>query len=147
MGLEPDQGRDGLWSLRYWRGLLGSARPRHDQKQFTALLIGEDPLNVDKLYKKLLLRSGGNGAIAGVAITSASGIEIVFTRSGRPHPPDFGLQSHRWKVPRPSALLAHPPDSRRQSCRSCDMEAPGGGGHRQQPDGFTASSSRATAFL
>jgi len=77
MGLEPDHGRDGLWSLRYWRGLLGSARPRHDQKQFTALLIGEDPLNVDKLYKKLLLRSGGNGPIAGVAITSASGIEIV----------------------------------------------------------------------
>jgi len=67
--------------------------------------------------------------------------------SVKPHPPDFGLQSHRWKVPRPSALLAHPPDSRRQSCRSCDMEAPGGGGHRQQPDGFTASSSRATAFL
>src|SRR5258708_8211155 len=47
------------------------------EKQFKALLIGEDALNVDKLYKKMLLRSGGYGAIGGVTIAAASGVEIA----------------------------------------------------------------------
>ena len=40
-------------------------------------VIGEDPLNVDRLYTKMLMRSAGAGAIAGVTVTAASGIEIA----------------------------------------------------------------------
>ena len=40
-------------------------------------IIGEDPLNVDRLYTKMLMRSAGAGAIAGVTVTAASGIEIA----------------------------------------------------------------------
>src|SRR5262245_15498224 len=39
------------------------------------IVKGEDPLNVDKLYTKLLMESAGAGAIGGVTITAASGIE------------------------------------------------------------------------
>ena len=39
--------------------------------------MGEDPLNVDKLYTKMLMESAGAGAIAGVTVTAASGIEIA----------------------------------------------------------------------
>src|ERR1700736_1567160 len=38
------------------------------------IVKGEDPLNVDKLYTKLLAESAGAGAIGGVTITAASGI-------------------------------------------------------------------------
>ena len=41
------------------------------------IITGEDPLNVDKLYTKMLMRSAGAGAIAGVTVTAASGIEIA----------------------------------------------------------------------
>src|SRR5688572_7208040 len=41
------------------------------------IVIGEDPLNVDKLYTKMLMESAGAGAIAGVTVTAASGIEIA----------------------------------------------------------------------
>lgn len=40
-------------------------------------IIGEDPLNVDKLYTKMLMKSAGAGAIGGVTVTAASGIEIA----------------------------------------------------------------------
>jgi len=46
-------------------------------RQFKDLLVGEDPLNVDRLYTKMLMRSGGYGAIGGVTITAASGVEIA----------------------------------------------------------------------
>jgi L-alanine-DL-glutamate epimerase-like enolase superfamily enzyme len=46
-------------------------------KRFKDDLIGEDPLNVVKLYTKLLLFNGGYGAIAGVTVQAASGIEIA----------------------------------------------------------------------
>ncbi len=45
--------------------------------QFKPLLIGEDPLNVDKLYTKVLMKSAGAGALGGVTVTAASGIEIA----------------------------------------------------------------------
>ena len=45
--------------------------------QFKNLLIGEDPLNVDKLYHKVLMMSAGQGAIGGITVTAASGIEIA----------------------------------------------------------------------
>src|SRR5277367_3874553 len=41
------------------------------------IIVGEDPLNVDKLYTKMLMRSAGAGAIGGVTMTAASGIEIA----------------------------------------------------------------------
>ncbi len=41
------------------------------------IIVGEDPLNVDKLYTKMLMESAGAGAIAGVTVTAASGIEIA----------------------------------------------------------------------
>lgn len=41
------------------------------------IVIGEDPLNVDKLYTKMLMQSAGAGAIGGVTMTAASGIEIA----------------------------------------------------------------------
>src|SRR5437773_1096928 len=41
------------------------------------IIVGEDPLNVDKLCTKMLMRSAGAGAIAGVTVTAASGIEIA----------------------------------------------------------------------
>jgi len=40
-------------------------------------LIGEDPLNVDRLYTKMLMRNAGAGAIGGVTMTAASGVEIA----------------------------------------------------------------------
>src|SRR5690242_7945151 len=40
------------------------------------IVIGEDPLNVDKLYTKMLMQSAGAGAIAGVTVTAAIGLEI-----------------------------------------------------------------------
>ncbi|MBI3473787.1 MAG: mandelate racemase/muconate lactonizing enzyme family protein [Candidatus Solibacter usitatus] len=45
--------------------------------QLKPLVVGEDPLNVEKLYTKMLMRSAGAGAIAGVTVTAASGIEIA----------------------------------------------------------------------
>jgi gluconate/galactonate dehydratase len=41
------------------------------------IVVGEDPLNVDKLYTKMLMESAGAGALAGVTVTAASGIEIA----------------------------------------------------------------------
>jgi L-alanine-DL-glutamate epimerase-like enolase superfamily enzyme len=41
------------------------------------IVVGEDPLNVDKLYTKMIMESAGAGAIAGVTVTAASGIEIA----------------------------------------------------------------------
>ena len=41
------------------------------------ILVGEDPLNVDKLFTKMLMQSAGAGSIGGVTVTAASGIEIA----------------------------------------------------------------------
>jgi L-alanine-DL-glutamate epimerase-like enolase superfamily enzyme len=46
-------------------------------KQLKPLVVGEDPLNVDKLYTGMLMRSAGAGAIGGVTVSAASGIEIA----------------------------------------------------------------------
>ena len=40
-------------------------------------IIGEDPLNVDKLYHKMLMLTAGAGAQSGITVTAASGIEIA----------------------------------------------------------------------
>jgi L-alanine-DL-glutamate epimerase-like enolase superfamily enzyme len=46
-------------------------------RQLAPHIIGEDPLNVDKLYTKMLMLSAGAGAQGGVTMTAASGIEIA----------------------------------------------------------------------
>ena len=46
-------------------------------KRFREQLIGQDPMNVVKLYTGLLLFNGGYGAIAGVTVQAATGIEIA----------------------------------------------------------------------
>lgn len=46
-------------------------------RQLKPLIVGEDPLNVDKLYTKMLMKSAGAGAIGGATVTAASGIEIA----------------------------------------------------------------------
>jgi L-alanine-DL-glutamate epimerase-like enolase superfamily enzyme len=45
--------------------------------QLKPQIIGEDPFNIDKLYTKMLMRSAGQGALAGVTVTAASGVEIA----------------------------------------------------------------------
>ncbi len=45
--------------------------------QLKQQVVGEDPFNVDKLYTKMLMRSAGQGALAGVTVTAASGVEIA----------------------------------------------------------------------
>jgi len=39
------------------------------------VILGEDPLDIDPLYTKMILRAGGAGAIAGVTVTAISGVE------------------------------------------------------------------------
>ena len=46
-------------------------------RQLKPAIIGEDPLNVDKLYTTMLMRSAGSGAIGGQTVSAASGIEIA----------------------------------------------------------------------
>ena len=45
--------------------------------RFKEQLVGEDPLNVVKLYTKLLFLNGGYGAQGGITMHAASGIEIA----------------------------------------------------------------------
>jgi L-alanine-DL-glutamate epimerase-like enolase superfamily enzyme len=70
--IETDAGVSGIGEA-YW----GPGVKDIVLQQMKALVVGEDPMNVDKLYTKMLLRSGGYGAIGGVTITAASGIEIA----------------------------------------------------------------------
>jgi L-alanine-DL-glutamate epimerase-like enolase superfamily enzyme len=69
--IETDAGISGLGEA-YW----GPGVKDLVLRQLKPLLIGEDPLNVDKLYTKMLMMSAGAGALAGVTVTAASGIEI-----------------------------------------------------------------------
>lgn len=70
--VETDAGIHGIGEAYWGWGVkdlvLNKLRP---------IVIGEDPLNVDKLYTKMLMESAGAGAIAGVTVTAASGIEIA----------------------------------------------------------------------
>src|SRR5258708_9528441 len=70
--VETDAGISGLGEA-YWgpgvKDLIVNQLQQH--------ILGEDPLNVDRLYHKMLMRSAGAGAIGGVTVTAASGIEIA----------------------------------------------------------------------
>jgi L-alanine-DL-glutamate epimerase-like enolase superfamily enzyme len=70
--IETDSGLYGIGEA-YW----GPGVKDVILKILKPLLIGEDPLNVDKLYTKMLMKNGGAGAISGVTVTAASGIEIA----------------------------------------------------------------------
>ena len=70
--IETDAGVSGIGEA-YW----GPGVKDMILKRFKENLVGEDPLNVVKLYTKLLLFNGGYGAIAGVTVQAASGIEIA----------------------------------------------------------------------
>ncbi len=70
--IETDAGIHGIGEA-YW----GPGVKDLVLNQLAQHVIGEDPLNVDKLYTKMLMRSAGAGALAGVTVTAASGIEIA----------------------------------------------------------------------
>ncbi len=70
--VETDSGLYGLGEA-YW----GPGVKDLVLNQLAQHVIGEDPLNVDKLYTKMLMRSAGAGAQSGVTVTAASGIEIA----------------------------------------------------------------------
>jgi L-alanine-DL-glutamate epimerase-like enolase superfamily enzyme len=70
--IETDSGLYGIGEA-YW----GPGVKDVILKIMKPLLIGEDPLNVDKLYTKVLMKNAGAGAISGVTVTAASGIEIA----------------------------------------------------------------------
>ncbi len=70
--VETDSGISGLGEA-YWgpgvKDIVLNLLQQH--------VIGEDPLNVDKLYHKMLMLTAGAGAQSGVTVTAASGIEIA----------------------------------------------------------------------
>ena len=70
--IETDSGLYGIGEA-YW----GPGVKDLVLRQLKPLIIGEDPLNVDKLYTWMLMKSAGAGAIGGVTVTAASGIEIA----------------------------------------------------------------------
>ena len=76
--IETDAGVHGIGEA-YW----GPGVKDIILKRLKDELIGEDPLNVVKLYTKCLLFNGGYGAIAGLTVQAASGIEIALVGSGR----------------------------------------------------------------
>ena len=70
--IETDAGVYGIGE-GYW----GPGAKDITLKRFRDQLIGEDPLNVVKLYTKLLFLNGGYGATGGLTMHAASGIEIA----------------------------------------------------------------------
>lgn len=70
--VETDAGISGIGEA-YW----GPGVKDLIVKQLKPIVVGEDPFNVDRLYTKMLMRSAGAGAIAGVTMTAASGVEIA----------------------------------------------------------------------
>src|SRR5258706_13737758 len=80
--IETDAGVHGIGE-GYW----GPGAKDITLKRFKEQLVGEDPLNVVKLYTKLLFLNGGYGATGGLTYHPASGIEIpLWDLAGRPPP-------------------------------------------------------------
>jgi len=46
-------------------------------ERMTPFLVGENPLDVDRLFEHLVQRTSGEGSLAGVTVTAISGIEIA----------------------------------------------------------------------
>jgi L-alanine-DL-glutamate epimerase-like enolase superfamily enzyme len=70
--IETDSGVHGIGE-GYW----GPGAKDITLKRFKEQLVGEDPINVVKLYTKLLFLNGGYGATGGLTMHAASGIEIA----------------------------------------------------------------------
>ena len=70
--IETDAGVHGIGE-GYW----GPGVKDITLNRFKEQLVGEDPLNVVKLYTKLLFLNGGYGAQGGITMHAASGIEIA----------------------------------------------------------------------
>ncbi|HEV2272627.1 MAG TPA: mandelate racemase/muconate lactonizing enzyme family protein [Acidobacteriaceae bacterium] len=70
--IETDSGLYGIGEA-YW----GPGVKDLIERQLKPLILGQDPLNVDKLYTWMLMRSAGAGAIGGATVSAASGIEIA----------------------------------------------------------------------
>jgi len=70
--IDTDAGVSGFGESYWGRGIkeiiLGYLRQA---------ILGEDPLDIDRLYTKMIQHTGGAGAIAGVTVTAISGIEIA----------------------------------------------------------------------
>jgi L-alanine-DL-glutamate epimerase-like enolase superfamily enzyme len=70
--IETDAGVTGFGESYWGRGIkeiiLGYLREA---------VLGEDPLDIDRLYTKMIRCTGGAGAIAGVTVTAISGVEIA----------------------------------------------------------------------
>jgi L-alanine-DL-glutamate epimerase-like enolase superfamily enzyme len=70
--IETDSGITGYGEAYWGRGvkdvILGYLREA---------VIGEDPLDIDRLYSKMIRYTGGAGSIAGVTVTAISGVEIA----------------------------------------------------------------------
>ena len=77
------------------------------------IIIGEDPLNVDKLYTKMLMQSAGAGAIARRDDDRRQRHRNRAVGSLRAHSADSRVQSAGRPVPRPRALLPHAAGRRR----------------------------------
>lgn len=70
--IETDAGISGIGEA-YW----GYGVKDFVLNQLRPLLIGKDPLNIDALYHHMLMASAGQGAIGGITVTAASGVEIA----------------------------------------------------------------------
>lgn len=70
--IETDSGLYGLGEAYWGWGVKDLV-----VNKMKGIVVGEDPLNVDKLYTKMLMESAGAGAIGGATVTAASGIEIA----------------------------------------------------------------------
>ncbi len=70
--VETDVGIAGIGESYWGRGIkeiiLGYLREA---------VLGEDPLDIDRLYTKMIQSTGGAGSIAGVTVTAISGVEIA----------------------------------------------------------------------
>ena len=70
------------------------------------IIVGEDPLNVDKLYTKMLMQSAGAGAIGGRHDDRGQRHRDRAVGPLRAHSADPGVQSVGRPFPRPRAVLS-----------------------------------------
>ena len=70
--IETDSGLYGIGEAYWGWGVKDLV-----ENKMKGIIVGEDPLNVDKLYTKMLMQSAGAGAIGGATVSAASGIEIA----------------------------------------------------------------------
>ena len=77
------------------------------------IIVGEDPLNVDKLYTKMLMQSAGAGAIGGRHRDCRQRHRDRAVGSVRAHSADARLQSAGRPFPRQRPLLPHAAGRRR----------------------------------